>query len=165
MFSSYVSVSSSSGNLSDLERIFEDLKKTQVLVGVPQDKTTRAGEPVTNAELCFIHTNGSPVRGIPARPIIEPAIEDDNEVISEILRNALESFLTGDEVGGMRYLEMAGIEGQGASQDWFTNPKNNWPPNSPQTQAIKRAKGSTDPKPLIDTGELRKSITYVIRKG
>ncbi|MBY6921870.1 hypothetical protein HYH30_19035, partial [Clostridium botulinum] len=43
---------------------------------------------------------------------------------------------------------------------WFTNPSNNWAENSAET--IKRKDSD---KPLIDTGELRKSITYVIKGG
>ena len=46
-----------------------------------------------------------------------------------------------------------------AKIEGFENPKNNWPPNSPRTIA---KKGSD--VPLIDTGELRKSITHVIRR-
>ena len=41
---------------------------------------------------------------------------------------------------------------------WFENPQNGWPPNSPRTI---RRKGSD--QPLVDTGEMRKAITYVVR--
>jgi hypothetical protein len=47
--------------------------------------------------------------------------------------------------------------GQNIVRAWFVDPKNGWPENSPITIA---AKGSD--KPLIDTGELRKAITYVV---
>ena len=47
---------------------------------------------------------------------------------------------------------------QSAAQNWFENPKNNWVPNAKST--IKK-KGSNIP--LVDTNELRKSITYVLR--
>lgn len=34
------------------------------------------------------------------------------------------------------------------------------PPNSPATTAAKKARGQADPKPLIDSGTLRDSISY-----
>ena len=72
--------------------------------------------------------------------------------------------MDGNEAESIKQLEKAGLEGQSASQDWFTNPKNGWPPNSPAVQEAKLKKGADEPKPLIDTGELRKSLTYVIRE-
>ena len=71
----------------------------------------------------------------------------------------------GDTDGALKKLKLAGMRAQNVCRAWFTNPKNGWPPNSPRTAARKRAKGSTDPKPLIDTGELRKSITYFIKRN
>lgn len=164
MITPSIGTTSSGNGLEEIVKALEKLSKTKVLVGIPQEKSSRPGEPLTNAELCFIHTNGSPLRHIPARPIIEPAIKDDEETISFILGEALVQAMNGNMEQAMQKLNQAGLEGQGASQDWFTNSKNNWAPNSPYTAWMKRKKGSTDPKPLIDTGELRKSITYVIRE-
>ena len=48
-------------------------------------------------------------------------------------------------------------------EEYKVNFENNWPPNSPSVIAEKRRKGSTNPRPLIDTGELRKSITYFVK--
>ena len=159
-----VRVTSSGDGLERMRQAFKELSKMEVLVGVTQEKATRPGEPVTNAELMFIHTKGSPINHIPARPVIEPALEDDKQTITELLGEAVKATLEGNEELAKQKLEAAGLEGQGASQDWFDNPKNNWPPNSPAVQEAKRKKGSTNPKPLIDTGELRKSITYVVRR-
>jgi hypothetical protein len=144
----------------------KDIPKLEVLVGIPQEKSSRPeeNEGITNAELLFIHTNGSPLNKVPARPVIEPAIEADKELIGTLMGEALKAFLDGDEVVAQEYLEKSGLEGQGAAQDWFDNPNNGWAPNAPSTKKAKIKKGSTDPKPLIDTGELRKAITYVIRE-
>lgn len=151
-------------HVGDFKKAIQEAKKMQVLVGITQEKDSRKGE-ISNAELLFIHTNGSPLRGIPARPVIEPAIKDDKEVITKLLGEALKATLEGDISRTKTYLNAAGLEGENASKDWFTSPKNNWPPNAVSTMVAKRKKGSTDPKPLIDTGELRKSITYVIKEG
>lgn len=165
MFKINAQVTSSNDELGSLKESLNKLKKMDVLVGIPQDNDTNRGDKVTNAELMFIHTNGSPLNNIPLRPVIEPAIENDKETLSSLLGNALEAGLSGDLDLVKENLKLAGLEGQAAAQEWFDNPKNGWPENSPRVKARKIKKGSTDPKPLIDTGELRKTITYVIRDG
>jgi len=103
-------------------------------------------------------SKGSPAWQIPPRPIIEPAIEDSKEVLAKMMQSALQAFLQLDFDKGEKRLKATGMKAQNVVRAWFVNPKNNWPPNSPATI---EAKGSD--RPLIDTGEMRKSITYVIR--
>jgi hypothetical protein len=119
-----------------------------------------ADSDVTNAELLFIHTKGSMVRNIPARPVIEPAIaaSGNREIISREVANASQAAMHGDVTKMMNGLKRAGIAGQNASRKWFTDSRNHWAPNSPRT--IKN-KGSD--RPLIDTGALRAAITYVVK--
>jgi len=125
-----------------------------------------AGKTYHKAHEMYLQAHGSPLLNVPPRPIIEPAIEDDKILISQILGEAMTAFLDGDLQLGNEKLNHAGLEAQTACQDWFDNDgKNGWQENSPATKAIKLKKRGTEPKPLIDTGELRKSITYVIRKG
>ena len=180
-----------SDNYGEFTHNIEELKRLQVYVGVPEERSTREeSSQINNAELAFLLTNGvralemreemqsnvdskgyhkaydmymhehgSPIWQIPPRPIIQPAIEYDKEVLSEILGKALKSTLDGNFEEAEMYLNQAGLEGQAVSQDWFTNPLNGWVPNSPVTI---EAKGSD--RPNIDTGELRKAITYVVKK-
>ncbi len=107
----------------------------------------------------YIHTNGSPANNIPPRPIVEPAIQDSKEEIGTLLKEAILKALEGDTDGAMAGMERAGTQGENAVKGWFTNPKNNWAENAEST---KKRKGSS--KPLIDTGQLRKSITHVVKK-
>jgi hypothetical protein len=118
-----------------------------------------AQNPISNAELLFIFTNGSPLRGQPPRPVIEAAIQSDptRELIAKALANAAVSALDGDEKGLVRNLDHAGGLGEHASHDWFTNPDNGWLPNMPSTIS---AKGSDSPG--IDTGQMRRAITHVV---
>ena len=147
-------------NLSAIFAALKTLENTEVLIGIPEDDNARKeGDTINNAKLLYIHTHGSAVRNIPPRPVIEPAIEDDSTIIGDLMGQAAKAALDGNEQGAMDALKKAGMRGQNTARDWFTNPKNNWAANQPET--IKR-KGSE--KPLIDTGELRKSITYVIRE-
>lgn len=141
------------------------LKENYVLVGIPQEKTDRKPEDgITNAELMFIHTNGSPINNIPARPVIEPAIKENKEKISEHFKLAFQEAMKGNKDAAFNQLKLAGMRAQNAARAWFLDDKNGWPPNSPSVAARKRKKGSTEPRPLIDTGELRKSITFVVVK-
>ncbi|MCM1059463.1 MAG: hypothetical protein NC452_04140 [Eubacterium sp.] len=146
--------------LKKVEAAIKELKSHEVLVGVPQEKSSRQGGKgkATNAELLFIHTNGSPIRGIPARPVLQPAIEDDKEHIGEMLGKAIDAATGGKKEEIVPALERAGMYASGKCKAWFTNPSNNWAPNSEETIAKKKSS-----RPLIDTGEMRKSITYVVK--
>ena len=138
------------------------LKESAVYVGIPEKETSREDKKITNAELLFIHTNGSPINNVPARPVIESALKDDRERISKMMERVALNALENNFEEADKNLKLTGMRGQNVSRAWFTNSKNNWPPNSPQVAERKRKKGSTNPRPLIDTGELRKSITYVV---
>lgn len=138
------------------------IENSGVYVGVPEDESSREDEDITNAELLFIHTNGSPINNVPARPVIEPALREDSVRLSSMLGKAFVYALQGKFEFASEQLKKTGMRGQNVARAWFTNPKNNWPPNAPSVVRAKLRKGSTNPRPLIDTGELRRSITYVI---
>ena len=121
-------------------------------------KKAAAGD-INNAELLFIHTKGSPKRHIPARPVIEPAIEaqGNKEAISNEIAQSVKASIAGDHDNAVKRMRRAALQGQSVSRAWFTDPRNNWAPNAPST--IKR-KGSD--RPLIDTGALRASIQGIV---
>lgn len=145
--------------LQAVQKSIKELKRIDVLVGVPQEEAGREQNDITNAELLYIHTNGSPANNIPPRPIVEPAIQDSKEEIGTLLKEAILKALEGDTGGAIAGMEKAGTQGENAVKGWFTNPKNGWAENAEST---KKRKGSS--KPLIDTGQLRKSITHVVKK-
>lgn len=157
MFS--VSVTPGSDRARDIDAALKSFMEIETLIGVPAEKASRPGEPINNAELLYIHTNGSPIRGIPARPVIEPAIEDAEEELSEGMARAATMAIDGNVGAAKQELARTGMKGQNKARAWFTDSKNGWAPNAPST--IKR-KGSD--RPLIDTAEMRKAITYVLRK-
>jgi hypothetical protein len=135
------------------------LARKQVFVGVPEDETARKSGRVTNAGLVYLHTNGSPLRGIPARPIIEPAIQaaDNSRLITDELGEAASAVLSEQPASAGQHLERAGTLAANSAKRWFTDPRNGWAPNSPLT--IHR-KGSD--RPLINTAQMRRSITYLV---
>lgn len=178
-----ITIARKSGAAALIRRVF---KSTQlgVYLGIPSDGTKRkaqllamsdkttskrrkaklvkaAGEDVSNAELLFIHTKGSPQQHIPARPVLEPAVAADGnrQAIGHELAESVKLSIAGDDLKSKKRIRRAGLAGQNAARKWFTDPRNNWAPNRPATIA---RKGSD--KPLIDTGALRAAITYVVKE-
>ena len=175
----------------ELLKALDELKNNEVLVGIPADKSFRKKEIIRNSELLYIHTHGirrrsmrqemqetmdngspyseayqlyiqehgSPLWASPPRPVLEPAIEHSKDWIAEQLGKAAQAALDGDTKGVQDGLHKAGQVAENAARDWFTNPANGWAPNSPETMKLK---GSN--KPLIDTDQLRKAITHVVRR-
>ena len=148
------------GGLAGLTSRLQSLTKVAVYVGVPAANTSRTGADINNAELLYIHTHGSPLRNIPARPVIEPALKANKDKIMAEYSKAVSAAAEGNDGEVMSALTRTGLGGENAARDWFTDPRNEWEPNSPKTIA---RKGSS--RPLIDTSALRKAITHVVRHG
>ncbi|GHU70632.1 hypothetical protein FACS1894184_16350 [Clostridia bacterium] len=145
--------------LDDLANATKYLQSHMAMVGVPQESNSTNGSGnITNAELLFIHDHGSPKRGIPARPVLEPAIDGVQDQISEMLMEAMKAALDGSEGGAASALEKAGQYGENAAKAYFTG-ANGW---TPLKEATIKEKGSS--QPLIDTGSMRSSITHVIEE-
>jgi len=166
------------------------LENAKVYVGIPEAETNRESQKdeVTNAGLLFIHTNGSPIRHIPARPVIEPSIEANHEPLEQGLHATADYVLDGKKAEANQMLKKVGTLGANGAKKWFTDPRNGWRQNSPETIRRKLAKltgkrrrkalgvlNSVDElmplvgttaldeinTPLIDTGQMRRAITWV----
>jgi len=181
-----ITVTKRLSGLTDFKAALVSLRNAEVLVGIPQARSSRRGEKINNAELLYIHTHGSPARNIPARPVIEPAINapGNREQIAAELKDAAVAWLRRDPKTGLKYLKHAGMAGMDAAKAWFTDPRNGWAPNTRATvlAKLRRLKGTahadalaeiagmdkigtvTDVNTvLVDTGVMRGAITYVIR--
>jgi hypothetical protein len=198
-----ITIARKSGAAAMLKRV-AGLSKLAAYVGVPsatshdrqQQLLTMAGKTnskkkqaklqkaalgdVTNAELLFIHTKGSPINHIPARPVLQPAIEADGnkQSITNEINASIKASLAGDKELAQKKMMRAALAGQNAARRWFTDPRNGWPQNAPST--IRRKSGLSvngptplygmsedlDSKntPLIDTGALRAAIVGVVRE-
>ena len=117
-----------------------------------------AGKKYSEAHSLYIQSHGSPLWHIPPRPVLEPSIEANKDPIAKQLQGAVTAAIDGNGQGVEAALHRAGLVAENAAKAWFENPQNGWPPNSPRTIA---QKGSDSP--LIDTGEMRKAITHVVR--
>jgi hypothetical protein len=177
-------------SMDRLMGILTALKKTHVYVGIPEEKAGRRSGEVTNAQLLFIHTNGSPLRRIPKRPVIEPALAtpETQARIQALFKACALAALANDPEKAVKNLKKVGIVGADASKKWFTDGRNSWPPNKPATIRRKLAKLRGRRKQaalaafaagaanyefnnttygvntvLVDTAQMRNAITYVIR--
>ena len=188
-------VTHSAGNVGRMTSVLESLSRKKALVGVPAETSTRPngdGDKINNAELLYIlshgvrkremreemqgnldsgmaysrahslyvQEHGSPLWQVPPRPVLEPGVKSRKSAIARQLAGAVTAAIDGDQTEVDRRLHMVGQLGEDGAKSWFENPENHWPPNSPKTIA---QKGSDSP--MIDTGEMRKSITHIVREG
>lgn len=131
-----------------------------------------------------IHEFGAPGAGIPARPHLLPGIEEIIPEAVEELKGAAKSALDGKEQAVDAALTKIGLLGQNAVRAKFQD--NDWPPlkeatldarplkKDDQGNVLKDKKGNAlrgksrrekgRINPLLDTGQLMKSHTFVIRK-
>lgn len=143
---------------------FNFIRHTNVYVGIPQEANGGHGK-VTNAELLYIHSNGSPAHNIPPRPTIEPAISNPEtaKAIQDQLIAGIQQALTGNLAGAEASYNKAGMIGASAAQAMFGSAE--LAPLKPATIAAReRRTGKKSTAPLIDTGALRAAVTYVVRK-
>jgi hypothetical protein len=136
-----VTVTQTGKNVNAINAAIADLKDDAVFVGIPEAKADRKRKLigpqkqayVTNAGLLYIHTNGSQLKHIPARPVIEPAINANRLRIESLLMLAAQARLDGKKAEFNRYIKMTGQYASNAAKLWFTDPRNGWPQNAPDT--------------------------------
>lgn len=157
-------------NLKRVAQGIDLLARRRVLVGVPQDETDRKdGEEVTNSLIGYVHEHGDPAHNIPARPHLIPGIRDARQGISDGMRKAGELALDGKPDAVERQLHRVGALARDSVKRKITTGP--FAPLAPATIRARlnkhkgrKAKTAADVKPLIDTGQYRNSINYVIRE-
>ena len=160
--------------------------RTEVLVGIPRSKAMRPGDEISNAELAYINEKGDPARRIPPRPFMEPGLQRCRDQVRDVMAAGVQQLAQG---GSLRpAAKRVGLICQASIRGVFTD--NDWKPLSPRTimaraqRTVSKRKGfdkksperqrtmlakelarRANDRPLIDTGALRRSITYVVTKG
>ncbi|WP_248322030.1 hypothetical protein [Caballeronia sp. Sq4a] len=139
-----------------------DLATKDVLVGIPDSAPERKdGEPISNAQIGYIQEHGAPAANIPARPFLVPGVRDAQDKIGERLGRGAKAALNGQDQAEQT-LNAAGLIGQNAARAKINS--NIQPKLADSTIAARIARGVTRTNTLVDTGQLRNSITYVVRK-
>jgi hypothetical protein len=142
-------VSSSGGDLHVWKKLYNLVQKVH---GVAVKVGPADGE---NAEIGLIHEFGAPAAGIPARPFLKQTFERKRgELVA--LQAKIAQLLIAGKLTPEKAMGLLGAWAVGAIKATITR-DGNFAPLKPAT--IKR-KGSD--KPLIDTGQLVGSITFVV---
>jgi len=151
-------------------------------------------DKITNAQLAFIHDRGSPKMNIPARPFMKPGIAKAQDQINREFKAAAMAKLDGKESQVQEKLHRAGLIAQNSIRNvirrgegfvplkrgtllartrkrayaWYQLSKAEMEGASKaQKAAMRGAKREATMgsfKPLIDTGALLKSISYVVEE-
>lgn len=155
-----MSVTMNGQGLADILAAIEDLTSKNVMVGIPHGETREEG--LTNAEIGYINETGSPAVNLPSRPFLVPGLEECQELTGAQLTKAADEALKGNSQGVERCLNRAGMIAQNAVRAKINS--GDFEPLSNATLRKRRRAGKKRTKPLIDTGQLRNSITYIIKK-
>ncbi len=149
-------------NLELQKKLLDDLKNYVIIIGVVQADSGRKDEVrvgINNAELMFIHENGSPLRNIPRRPVLHYSIEWAREQLSDVLDKCIEGIFEGWSKKDVEiHLKRFCIRLENYARDLIYERDPRLEPNKPGT--ISR-KGSD--LPLFDTGELARSISVSLK--
>lgn len=144
--------------------LIESLSKYSIEIGVISEDTGRketVSYGITNAELMQIHENGSPIKNIPARPVLDLTIMwTEQHLIKRVLDSIIEGVFEKDwgKVEIERELSRMCIRMENHAREIIYDNDGTLAPNSPQV--AKRKKGN---HPLFDTGQLARSITCKLR--
>lgn len=163
-------VTQSINRVAEVMRACDLLTEHEVLVGVPAEKGARPKDEngeyqpgMTNAALAYIHDKGSPAANIPARPFMGPGINEAMPAIIEKQKEGAKLVLQGDESAITRMHNSTGMLAQNSIRKVITDGEG-FEGLSEKTLAARKRRGRKGTKPLIDTSQMRKSITYVVRR-
>lgn len=168
-----------------LWKAVSELTRNRVMVGVPDEGAGRKEGAITNAALAYIHENGAPEVNIPPRPFLKPTVRKEQAIIVKMMKSAGTIALSGKSplptfnALGLKISSavkrtitagippplaastVAGRIGRRKSGTWRAKRRAMVAANV----AANKAPGEGIFTPLIDTGSLRNSITYVIRRA
>lgn len=133
------------------------VRETEIVIGIPEGKNAAHAGGMTNAELLYIHCNGSPAHNIPPRNVLKRGLNDKGtqKQMKSMMKHAMRQAILGNVDAAQAEYEKIGMIGVNAVRAQFgTIP----PPLKPATIARKGSSAT-----LIDTGALRQAITYAVR--
>ena len=132
------------------------LKSKGVKVGLPASVGAKMHDEsdLSVAAIGAIHEFGSPARNIPERSFIRTTVQEEQNNIKKLFKKEAEKLMDGEQdVDGM--LGIVGAYISAKIKKKITDIKT--PPNA---EATVEAKGSSNP--LIDSGQMRQSVTWEI---
>ena len=180
--------------LGEVMKAISEIAKQEVLVGIPDSAPDRTDTPISGAQIGYIMEHGSPAGNIPARPFLVPGVASAKDDIAAQLGNAAKEALDGSKSKAIGRLKAAGLIGQNAARLKInSNISPALKPSTiasrfraRETAGLRKgeekyaalvesgaqAAGMSPAEmqseagivSLVNTGQLRNSITYVLRK-
>jgi len=150
----------------DILKAVQIMARKRILVGIPQEKNRRKKEKgkskeLTNSEIGFLQENGSPAQNIPARPFLKPGVQSTAPQVASVLgKAAKKSFLNSKKL--VEGLTAAGLISQAGVKKYIVQ-SDHFKPLAQSTLDARARRGKKGTKPLIRTGQLLNSISFVIR--
>lgn len=164
-------ITSTKDSLAKVMASVKTLTKSEVLIGIPNANAARSaeeeaekkasGEPLTNAELGYVHEFGVPEKNIPARPFLVPGVASVKDRVAKVLGNGARKALSGEAGAAEAALTKAGLIAETAVKQKID--EGPFVPLAPVTLAQRQYRGRTGEKPLIDTAQMQRSVTHVVR--
>jgi len=153
----------------DVARLMQTIRAMtgggDVLVGIPSEEDARSDSPIGNAAIGYIQEKGSSKQGIPARPFLEPGVAKVAKRCADVIGQGAATALTDmNPQAILTAKNKAGLIAQNSVKATITSGEG-FETLAASTLAARKRRGVSRTKPLIDTGSLRNSITYVIRKA
>lgn len=154
----------------NIAKAIGDLSSKKILVGVPEQKSEREGTnqfnrdiKVTNAEIGYWNEFGVPENNLPARPHLRAGVKSVQKETIKDLKVAIGAAFHGNKLQVDRTYHKIGMRCQNAVRGKIQAGLS--PKLAESTLRARRARGRKGKKPLYDTGEYLRSITYVIRNN
>lgn len=143
----------------EYENQIKQFKNSAIKIGLPEKVggQTHKDSDMTIAQIGAIHEYGVPEKNIPKRSFLREPMLNAQKDINKLIKIKF-SAVAENRLSVGRALDQMGLYGQKISQKSFTN--NDWASLKPATI---KAKGNKS-NPLIDSGQLRQSITYIVEK-
>ena len=152
--------------IKDIEKSLKKMSHNFVAIGIPQKNNNRKPDEKensipTNAEIGYINEFGSSAQGIPPRPFLIPGVKDTEKDISKLTKSK-----SGDVLDGKKsvdhMLELIGQKAVSNVKKRIINSIDMKELSEKTKRRRKNYKPGDIAKPLIDTGQLLNSITYVL---
>ena len=172
----------------DIIKAVSELAKKDVLIGIPDSAPGRADTPITSAQIGYIMETGSPSHNVPARPFLIPGVQEVQAECAERLKKGATAALGGSQSSAIAQLTAAGLIAERSVKAKINS--NIAPELSPETirnrnksrktksmrksekeylKAVDSGTSAADAQSaagivaLVNTGQLRNSVTHVIR--
>jgi hypothetical protein len=147
---------SNEGAISRMIDRVRGMDDKRIFVGVPKGKMAlgQNGHLVDISMIAAVMNYGSVSRNIPARPFIEPSINQNLQKYKRLMGHEAKGILVSNTKLHIA-LQHVGMVMAADVQDYMLSGS-----FKPLAAATIKAKGSS--KPLIDTGQLRQAITYKV---